>query len=606
MQILKQSLRKILWHAVLLGTVFSLCLSGQSARILMEGEFDDWSALTPAYVDASGDQLSGNLDFRRLWIANDENYLFIRIEVSEEITFQENNTVAIYIDTDFNAQTGTLLYGVGAELWWNFGLRDGQFVSSSGTNLISQAQIGIVTAPTVTSTQFEIAIRRDATPVGSSALFPLDQIRIVFEDRGAGADVLPNEAGGVGYQFDNTVLPPLQQSPISQKDPQSLRFLSYNVQRDALFDPLRQPHFRRILQAVQPQIIGFQEIYNHSAAESATLVENILPSGAQEQWFSAEVGSDVLVVSRFPVLASYPIEGFFSPNGNGAFLIDLNPAYNSELLLIVAHPPCCAQNMERQYEVDAIMAFVRDAKAPGGVLTLDPETPILIVGDMNLVGDAQQLTTLLTGEIINTANFGNAFMPDWDNTDFADLVAPNLNSPMFYTWYDEFSSYSPGRLDFMIYSDAVLQPLNRYSLFTPALSSDTLTAYGLFVDDATAASDHLPLVADFVLTDPTAIVTSGDENLPEAIRLFQNYPNPFNPRTTIEFELPAASVVTLEIFDIIGRHVKTLHAASLPIGHHKFMWNATDAAGRPVASGVYYYRLRAGDFVQTRKMLLVR
>lgn len=91
-----------------------------------------------------------------------------------------------------------------------------------------------------------------------------------------------------------------------------------------------------------------------------------------------------------------------------------------------------------------------------------------------------------------------------------------------------------------------------------------------------------------------------------SVTLQPNYPNPFNPQTTIEFELPAAAGVTLDIYDNIGQHVATPYRASLPAGTHQFLWNATDAYGNPVASGIYYYRLRAASFVQTRKMLLIR
>lgn len=92
----------------------------------------------------------------------------------------------------------------------------------------------------------------------------------------------------------------------------------------------------------------------------------------------------------------------------------------------------------------------------------------------------------------------------------------------------------------------------------------------------------------------------------ERFRLLANYPNPFNPATTIAIELPKSAVATLEIFDSIGRHVETLHATSLHAGTHKFVWNATDDAGNPLVSGIYFYRLRAGSFVQTRIMQLIR
>ena len=105
---------------------------------------------------------------------------------------------------------------------------------------------------------------------------------------------------------------------------------------------------------------------------------------------------------------------------------------------------------------------------------------------------------------------------------------------------------------------------------------------------------------------PTNGSTPGPGNSPNEYHLFQNYPNPFNPATTIEFYLPLASTVTLEIFNVRGqRIVERLHATSLPAGVNKWEWDGNDAAGNPVASGLYFYRLTAGDFVETRKMLLL-
>ncbi|MCB0260113.1 MAG: T9SS type A sorting domain-containing protein, partial [Calditrichaeota bacterium] len=95
-------------------------------------------------------------------------------------------------------------------------------------------------------------------------------------------------------------------------------------------------------------------------------------------------------------------------------------------------------------------------------------------------------------------------------------------------------------------------------------------------------------------------------NLPTEYSLDQNYPNPFNPTTTVRFALPEASNVTLKIYNILGQEVYTLARGNLEAGFHTFQWNATDQYGSRVASGIYIYRLQAGHFVQTKKMLLVK
>lgn len=88
--------------------------------------------------------------------------------------------------------------------------------------------------------------------------------------------------------------------------------------------------------------------------------------------------------------------------------------------------------------------------------------------------------------------------------------------------------------------------------------------------------------------------------------LFDNYPNPFNPKTHIEFSLAAPSNVILEIYNSLGEHVTTLADNRLNEGMHRYKWNGLDHSGRQVSSGTYYYRIRVGDFAETRKMLLVR
>ncbi|MBO6574467.1 MAG: S8 family serine peptidase [Rhodothermales bacterium] len=96
------------------------------------------------------------------------------------------------------------------------------------------------------------------------------------------------------------------------------------------------------------------------------------------------------------------------------------------------------------------------------------------------------------------------------------------------------------------------------------------------------------------------------EALPAAFTLDQNYPNPFNPTTSIAFTLSEGSAVRLEIFDALGRRVRTLSSGQLPAGAHSVTWDARDASGRHVASGTYLYRLEVGGQVQTRTMLLLK
>lgn len=100
-------------------------------------------------------------------------------------------------------------------------------------------------------------------------------------------------------------------------------------------------------------------------------------------------------------------------------------------------------------------------------------------------------------------------------------------------------------------------------------------------------------------------VTAG-VGVPETFALLPNYPNPFNPATTIRYGLPEASQVFLVVYDLRGREVRILVNGIQERGYNSVIWDGTDDAGRPVSTGVYLYQMRAGDFIRTRKMALLK
>jgi hypothetical protein len=107
-----------------------------------------------------------------------------------------------------------------------------------------------------------------------------------------------------------------------------------------------------------------------------------------------------------------------------------------------------------------------------------------------------------------------------------------------------------------------------------------------------------------VLFGDTSMVVSvddEDETIPKDFKLFQNYPNPFNPSTKISWQSPAGSHQTLKVYDVLGREVATLVNEYTDAGYHKVEFNSTG-----LASGVYYYQLKAGSFIETKKMILLR
>jgi flagellar hook assembly protein FlgD len=94
--------------------------------------------------------------------------------------------------------------------------------------------------------------------------------------------------------------------------------------------------------------------------------------------------------------------------------------------------------------------------------------------------------------------------------------------------------------------------------------------------------------------------------MPTAYSLEQNYPNPFNPITNISYSIPEQAYVKLCIYDINGTLIKTLHEGEQPAGRYYSVWNGENNSSIKVGSGVYFYRIQANSFIQTRKMILLK
>ena len=158
-------------------------------------------------------------------------------------------------------------------------------------------------------------------------------------------------------------------------------------------------------------------------------------------------------------------------------------------------------------------------------------------------------------------------------------------------------------------------PVDTLNLFDDGTHGDSLAADGIFANSWKSPAGgtyyvDLKLKLDtlkFEMNNAGTVVTSPlsfvqyESGIPSKYFLGQNFPNPFNPSTEIQFSLPRKSRVTLTIFDLLGREVATLVSEELSAGSYSTRW---DAVGHP--SGVYLYRLQSAEFVETKKLLLLR
>ncbi len=580
---------------IIAAVTFSSNLFSQTHHIIMEGEFSDWESIVYSYNDSVGDVPSGGVDFGGLKLTNDGQFLYIYIELNHEVNLQSYLNSTLYLDTDGNDSTGLNIDGLGAELTWNFAAKSGKFYFSGDSTVISQFDIGIVTSPTVSSETFEISLELDSKPDGVNLLFEESDFSILLKDHDSG-DLLPESGYNVTYQIQPVIGVPFDMIGLSKNNSRFLRFMTWNIRVDNLFDPSLYDEYSRILNAIDPEIITFQEIYSHNAEELKALMESILPSVPGEEWFTFIDGNDIALVSRYDI-----IDSWLSSVRSRAFLVDLSPGYIKNLLVIGVHPPCCNNDGGRQYEVDAMMAFLRDATQGGGAVQLEPNTPVIFAGDFNFVGDKTQLETMLTGDIVDNFTWGEDFAPDWDGTFLRDAISRHTALSQTYTWQNEFSVFSPGRLDFIIFTDSAIEMEKTYLLRTDELLPDSLSKYGLLTADTRLASDHLPVVADFYLQLTDVGIDDLEPNLPNALRLEQNYPNPFNPSTQINFYLELRGRTRLSIYDMQARELAELLNSYLEEGFHSVTWTSDN-----IPSGIYIYRLKSGDRTVTKKMLLLK
>jgi xylan 1,4-beta-xylosidase len=147
--------------------------------------------------------------------------------------------------------------------------------------------------------------------------------------------------------------------------------------------------------------------------------------------------------------------------------------------------------------------------------------------------------------------------------------------------------------------------LNAFSTFTAGLSSPVSGRHDVYLKFTGTGTDKLFQLRTFYFSDTTYSSTSIEDlpsnGTPKSFFLGQNYPNPFNPSTTIQFSIPRNSFVTLRLFDALGKHVNDLVSEKLQAGDYHVQWNAQN-----LASGVYFYRLMAGNFIDTRKTVLLK
>ncbi|MBJ11025.1 MAG: hypothetical protein CMP66_06175 [Flavobacteriales bacterium] len=455
--------------------------------IKIDGFFDDWNNNQNTYLDDTLD--SQGVDLLSFSVCDDVDNLYIRIKLSDEIDLTEQfyNPAKIYIniDADNNPSSGYYSNGIGSEYGINF---FDKFIFDDTNyptvDTLSLYDLDIIPLPTYSSDEFEIAINRT---------FFSDTILISIRET-VGNDFMPNNGSIFTYIFNNCSSPSVNHTNFLKNDSNNLRLLTYNVLSNGLTSNNRIEKHKRIFNSVNADIITYQECGNTNYNDVISFLDTNITN---YPYIYPDLYSGNLTISRYPSIQSWQVY-----NKIDAELIDLpDNIYSTDILIINAHPPCCNNNAGRQENFDALINFIQDAKTIGGVIDLPINTPISFSGDMNLVGYSEQYYTILNGTISDTINFGNGGYPDWDNSPLKDQICYFNEKDIAYTWdkwNPSIGDYPPGRLDFVFFTNSVMSVDKSFIISTEHMSPLLLAQNNLYSND-TDASDHLPVIVDFVL-----------------------------------------------------------------------------------------------------------
>ena len=461
--------------------VISYSLSAQSP-ITLNNNFEDW-ATAQSWTSSTG---GGNIN--KVAISHTSEWVYFYIKTTNEVALDEftlPNSIQLVLDFDNDPTTGSNYQGLGlgAELVIDLPSRNATLFSSSGNSSGPEINsLGLHMSPTYSAFEFELALDRSLVNLIDG------EVKFVWYESSSGAEIPSGGAVHSLTNFNYSIVP----TPIEKAVGTEIRVAFWNVNR-RLDQAGAQNSIERILLAIQPDIIGFSEVDDVSASFVAGLLDDWLPL-VGGGWQVMKDDYDLMIASRFPIASTYPSIDRQMPG-----VISTESVWGVPMLFTSSHLKCCDGDALRQQQADEYMAFQRDAMTAGGSIDLPSGSPIVYGGDLNMVGLSGPISTIKTGDISDNNQYGVDFAPDWDGSSMIELDARLSDRAMDYTWRNDWSVYMPGKLDYIIVSDAVVDVLRQYSLQTSDLSVARLEQYGLLANDDLDASDHFIIVADLAL-----------------------------------------------------------------------------------------------------------
>ena len=482
--------------------------SQPAPHIVLDGDFTDWGQVPVASHDPA-DAPTSIVDFKDVRIAGDDRYIYVQADFWKPISVQSLSagSISILVDEDGNTATGQTVKGApGIDLVMEMG--QGVAVRKYPTPPAKPVDVALndsdcTFAPRFGSPRFEFRLDREATRHAT--------VKLVFDQGGS----IRDETETMPVDLPVRVLPvapsPNERvpanDPLRRADGTALRVVIWNVSGLSKID--RGP-FLRVLRAINADIVMLDEADPRRPAADIPAWLNAIEAGKTGPVWHAILGrafQGTVVAAKGEVSSAfdripYPrgtIEAWTAP-----FAPDVRPMWRTSLeesgvgttgalaivggRRILAMPVDLASGGGPGSERDAqrILETTAMAAAARGVLPTIRADAVLIGGDFNLVGSHDPIDVLLNAGL------------DVDGSSLADARALSLDGRTNATWRGLGGGrFTPGRLDWMLYSDSALQQTGGFVFDTAALSPYWLSQHHLLADDSTSTSDHLPVVADF-------------------------------------------------------------------------------------------------------------
>ena len=356
-------------------------------------------------------------------------------------------------------------------------------------------------------------------------------------------------------------------------------------------------------------------------------------------WFASVSGTDNILVGIDPVSHNLVVMGMNNWSGLTNFSLIVSDGQNLDMGIITVEVNPI--NDPPQISPMTSIAFMEDEgyNFPAHDFIHDPDTELssLVIeisgntmvhtefmdssnsviqfsAEADWSGQESLTMSVSDGEFTESVSFMVAVVPVNDPPVFTSLTYPIdgeeiENSDVTFVW-EPASDVDINDLltyHFSVYSDEEMNDMvtevSGEEMLETMVTLESGTYYWLVVVSDSEGETSDSEVRSFTLSLNLSV---DSDQLPDNFVLHQNYPNPFNPTTEIRYDLAEDAFVTINIYDLMGRTMKTLVSDNQTAGYRRVHWDATNNVGETVSAGMYIYIIQAGEFSQTRKMVLLK